>query len=93
MDEVLMGDVLAPFETRDGRPVPALERPRPRIAVDPGVLGGYPVIAGSRVPFDVVAGLAQDELTPDEIVAIYPSVDPGAVEEATDFAKQVAAAA
>lgn len=91
MDEVLMSDVLAPFQTHDGRPVPALERPRPRLTVDPGVLGGYPVIAGSRVPFDVVACLAEDQLMPNEIVAIYPSVDPEAVEDATDFAKQVAA--
>jgi uncharacterized protein (DUF433 family) len=93
LDEILMRDVLAPFETRDGRSVPALEHPRPRIAVDPAVLGGYPVIAGSRVPFDVVAHLAEDHLNSAEITSIYPSVDPHAIGEATDFAKQVAAVA
>ncbi|HEY2141814.1 MAG TPA: DUF433 domain-containing protein [Solirubrobacteraceae bacterium] len=89
--EVLMSDVLDPFETSAGRSVPALKHPRPRLAVDPAVLGGYPVIVGTRVPFDVVAQLAQDDLEPDEIIAIYPSVDPGAIDDATGFAEQVAA--
>jgi uncharacterized protein (DUF433 family)/DNA-binding transcriptional MerR regulator len=92
LQEVLMRDVLGPFETRSGRTVPALERPRPQITVDPEVLGGYPVISGSRVPFDLVAHLAEDQLGPDEIAAIYPSVDPEAISDATAFAAQVAAA-
>jgi uncharacterized protein (DUF433 family)/DNA-binding transcriptional MerR regulator len=91
LNEVLMSDVLAPFETSSGRSVPALKRPRTRIAVDPAVLGGYPVIAGTRVPFDVVARLAQDALERHEITAIYPSVDPEAIDDATHFAEQVAA--
>jgi uncharacterized protein (DUF433 family)/DNA-binding transcriptional MerR regulator len=91
LDEVLMSDVLAPFQTSSGRNVPALKHPRPRIAVDPAVLGGYPVIAGTRVPFDVIAQLAEDDLAPAEITSIYPSVDPEAVDDATDFARQVAA--
>jgi uncharacterized protein (DUF433 family) len=92
LDEVLMKDVLAPFATSSGRDVPALDRPRPRIAVDPQVLGGYPVIAGTRVPFDVVAQLAEDDLATADIIAIYPSVDPAAIDEAAEFARQVAAA-
>lgn len=93
LQEVLMRDVLGPFETRSGRMVPALERPQPQISVDPEVLGGYPVISGSRVPFDVVAYLAEDNLSPEEIAAIYPSVDRDAISDATAFAAQVAAAA
>ena len=30
LEEILMHDVLAPFETRNGRPVPALEHPPDR---------------------------------------------------------------
>jgi uncharacterized protein (DUF433 family)/DNA-binding transcriptional MerR regulator len=93
LDEVLMDDVLAPFETTGGRMVPALQRPRPRLAVDPHILGGYPVIAGSRVPFDVVASLADDELDADEIADVYPSVDREAIGDAVSFARQVAAVA
>jgi uncharacterized protein (DUF433 family) len=93
LDEVLMEDVLAAFETEGGREVPALRTPRPRIAVDPQVLGGYPVVAGTRVPFDVVAGLADDDLEPAEIAAVYPSVDRESIADAVSFARQVAAVA
>jgi uncharacterized protein (DUF433 family)/DNA-binding transcriptional MerR regulator len=93
LEEILMRDVLEPFETRTGRAVPALKQPRPYITVDPGVLGGYPVLAGTRVPFDAVAALADDDLDADEIAAIYPSVQREAIADATAFAEQVAAVA
>lgn len=93
LEETLMRDVLEPFETRTGRIVPALMSPRPHIAVDPGVLGGYPVVAGTRVPFDAVAALAHDRLDATEIGAIYPSVRREAIADATAFAEQVAAVA
>jgi uncharacterized protein (DUF433 family) len=93
LEEILMRDVLEPFETRTGRVVPALKQPRPHITVDPGVLGGYPVLAGTRVPFDAVAALADDDLDADEIAAIYPSVQREAIADATAFAEQVAAVA
>jgi uncharacterized protein (DUF433 family) len=70
--------------------VPGLQRPRPRLTVDPQVLGGYPVIAGSRVPFDVVAALAEDDLDADEITGVYPSVDREAIGDAVSFAQRVA---
>lgn len=92
VSEILMRDVLAPFTTREGRAVPDLEKPRRLLAVHPRVMAGYPVIAGTRVPFDVVAGLAEDGATTAEIIAIYPSVDPASVEDAQDFAAQVARA-
>jgi len=93
LDEVLMADVLEPFETLQGRRVPALRRPRQWLTVDPRVLSGYPVVAGSRVPFDVVAGLAEDGVPAAEIVEMYPSVNPAGVDDAREFARQVAKAA
>jgi uncharacterized protein (DUF433 family)/DNA-binding transcriptional MerR regulator len=93
VDEVLMRDVLGPFSTRDGRSVPELRKPRPLLTVNPHVLAGYPVIAGTRVPFDVVAGLAEEGVPAGEIVEMYPSVDPASVDDAQDFARQVAKAA
>lgn len=91
--EVLMADVLDAFETKAGNVVPPLRSPRPRIAVDPAVLGGYPMIAGTRVPFDVVAALAADDVQADEIAQVYPSVDQEAIGDALSFAEQVAAVA
>lgn len=93
LSEVLMRDVLEPFQTSTGRSVPALVRPRPHITVDPGILGGYPVLSGTRVPFDAVAALANDDLQPAEIVSIYPSVRDEAIQDALDFAEQVASVA
>lgn len=89
LPDVLMEDVLGPFEAK-GRDVPPLPNPRPNIAVDPHVLDGYPVVRGSRVPFDVVAGLAEDGYEAADIVELYPSVDADAIADARDFAEQVA---
>lgn len=72
--------------------MPDLEKPRRLLAVNPRVMSGYPVIAGTRVPFDVVAGLAEDGVTTAEIVEMYPSVDPASAGDAQDFAEQVARA-
>jgi uncharacterized protein (DUF433 family) len=93
LNEVLMRDVLGPFTTREGRTVPGLERPRRLLSVNPRVLAGYPVIRGTRVPFDVVAGLADDGVPTAEIIELYPSVDPEAIDDAQAFAEQVAKAA
>lgn len=93
LHEIPMHDVLAPFQTRNGRAVPALEHPRPRIVANPKVLGGYPVIAGTRIPFDIIASLAENNLKPNAITTIYPSVDHEAINDAISLAKQVAAMA
>lgn len=93
LEEVLMEDVLQPFETDEGRLVPALRQPRPRISIDPGVLGGYPVLVGTRVPYDIVASLAEDGYDEAEIIELYPSVAPGGIPDAREFAKDVASAA
>jgi uncharacterized protein (DUF433 family) len=93
LDRTLMEDVLGPFETAEGRSVPDLARPKPNLSIDPGVLGGYPVIAGTRVPYDIVAGLAQEGYSGADIVELYPSVAAAAVEDAEAFAGEVAAMA
>ncbi len=90
LERILMRDVLGVFESRDGREVPALERPRPFLTVDARVLGGYPVVAGSRVPFDSVASLADEGAAGAEIIELYPSVNPRGIPDAQDFARHVA---
>jgi uncharacterized protein (DUF433 family) len=93
LEEVLLRDVLGAFDTEDGRQVPSLPQPRPWLSVNPGVLGGYPVLAGTRVPYDVVASLAADGYDEAEIIELYPTIKRGAVDDARAFAKDVAAAA
>ncbi|HST67018.1 MAG TPA: DUF433 domain-containing protein [Mycobacteriales bacterium] len=84
-----MADILSAFADRDGRTVLPLRHPVAGVEVDPGVRGGYPVLEGTRVPYDVVASLVGDGLDPREIAGIYPSVDPAAVAGATEFARHV----
>jgi len=42
-----------------------------RIAVDPGVMGGKPVIAGTRVPMQVIVGSLAGGDTIEEVCAGY----------------------
>jgi uncharacterized protein (DUF433 family) len=93
LEETLLSDVLDVFQTEDGRRVPALSSPRPKLSVDPGVLGGYPVVVGTRVPYDVVASLADDGYEEAQIIELYPSVKRGAIADAREFAEEVSAAA
>jgi uncharacterized protein (DUF433 family) len=84
-----MSDVLRPFLTRGDIEVPALFQLRTHIAVDPDVRSGYPVITGTRVPYENVAGLVADGIPPEDVQNYYPSVDAPAAEDALDFARYV----
>ena len=82
-------EILEPFSTTDGVVVPGLLKPRPNLEVDPDVRGGVPVIAGTRVPYDIVAGLVRDGMTPEQIRQLYPSVSEAAALDAADFGRYV----
>jgi uncharacterized protein (DUF433 family) len=47
---------------------------QPRIAIDPGVLGGNPVIRGTRLAVEFIIGLLADGWTRAEIARQYPGV-------------------
>ena len=85
---VKLGDVLQSFPVGDVE-VPNLAHPRRNISVDPGVRGGHPVVTGTRVPFELVAGLVRDGIPPEDVAQFYPSVDAGAARDAADFAEYV----
>ena len=44
------------------------------ITVDPDVLGGTPVFAGTRVPLKALFGYLEDNYTLDEFLECFPSV-------------------
>lgn len=83
-----MIDILGGFVT-SGRQVVPLNKPKPGVSVDPEVRGGYPVITGTRVPYDLVASLVVDGIAPAEISAFYPSVGADEASDAKDFAEYV----
>jgi uncharacterized protein (DUF433 family) len=74
-----MVDILAAFSAACGREVVPLLHPKPGVEVDPEVRGGYPVIEGTRVPYDLVASLLEDGFAADEVAAFYPSAGAVAV--------------
>lgn len=84
-----MADILAPFVNMQDQDVVDLRRPKPGISVDPGVRGGFPVVAGTRVPYDLVASLLDDGVELGAINEIYPSVSIDAALGAADFARYV----
>ncbi|MFD0740703.1 DUF433 domain-containing protein [Phytohabitans flavus] len=83
-----IGDVLESFPFRDIE-VPSLRRPQPRISVDPSVRRGTPVVAGTRVSYDLVAGLLRDGVPAEEVADYYPSVTAEAARDALAFADHV----
>ncbi len=87
-----MFDILAEFPNMRGRRVVSLSRPTPGVAVDPEVRGGYPVIEGTRIPYNLVASLVNDGVPPEAISQYYPSVDRDGAKGAERFARIVAQA-
>ena len=81
-------EVLQPFYVQ-GRQIPALLEPREHVQVDPGVRGGEPVIAGTRIPYDEVAALLRDGVPADDIGEFFPQVTAAAARDAFDFASYV----
>lgn len=86
---VVIGDVIEPFWPRAGVLVPHLLKPRDHLEVDPETQGGIPVIAGTRVPYDAVAGLMRDDVAPERIADYYPAVSAEAARDALSFAQYV----
>lgn len=62
-----------------------------RIAMDPKVLGGKPVIRGTRVPVELVLAYLGDGQTVEEIVEAFPGLTAEDVRAAVAFAADVVA--
>jgi uncharacterized protein (DUF433 family) len=62
-----------------------LKTEHPHIVRVPGVLGGEPVIAGTRIGVAFIARLVQAGEEPSEIVAAYPNLAPAAVYDAMSY--------
>ena len=84
-----MIDILGPFRDMRDRDVVPLLTPKPGLRVDPEIRGGYPVIEGTRIPYDLVAALLDDGIDPAGVAAFYPSVTPHGALGAAAFARYV----
>lgn len=83
--QAVMEEVFGPFRNMQGAEVVALFEPLPNVQIDPDVQGGYPVIRGTRIEFDLVASLVADGVEPEAIASIYPSVTADAARDAAQF--------
>ena len=61
-----------------------------RITVDPGVCTGKPCIRGLRFPVARLLGLLADGRTRDQILADYPYLESGDIDEALQYAASLA---
>lgn len=84
-----MVDIFAPFVNMQSQDVVDLCRPKPGISVDPEIRGGFPVVEGTRVPYDLVASLLDDGVDPSTVADVYPSVSVDGARGAVDFARYV----
>lgn len=85
-----LGEVLKAFRTEDGADVVDFLSPRPNLTVREQRLGGWPTIAGTRIPYDVIASLMADgSVAPRDIRKLYPSVSAAAARDALRFAESL----
>jgi uncharacterized protein (DUF433 family) len=59
-----------------------------RITVRADQMGGVPCIRGLRIPVATLVGMVADGLSPEEIVADYPDLEPEDVSEALRYAAE-----
>jgi uncharacterized protein (DUF433 family) len=57
-----------------------------RITVDPSQMGGVPCIRGLRIPVATVIEMVADGMTTKNILAKYPDLETGDIDEALHFA-------
>jgi uncharacterized protein (DUF433 family) len=57
-----------------------------RITVNPSQMGGVPCIRGLRIPVATVIDLVANGMTTREILAEYPDLEAGDIDEALHFA-------
>ncbi|MCK6480080.1 MAG: DUF433 domain-containing protein [Planctomycetaceae bacterium] len=63
--------------------------PRPAIQVDPDVLGGKPVIAGTRISVELVLGLLGRGYTAEQVIEQYGHLTPEDVRACMAYAAKV----
>jgi len=57
-----------------------------RLTFDPEVMGGKPCIRGLRVTVGTIVGLIAAGRSKDEILKLYPCLEPGDIDQALAYA-------
>jgi uncharacterized protein (DUF433 family) len=59
-----------------------------RVTADPRKMGRTPCLRGLRIPVATVVGMASEGMTPAEILAAFPGLEPEDIREALRFAAE-----
>jgi uncharacterized protein (DUF433 family) len=59
----------------------------PRITADPNILGGKACIRGMRLSVALIVNLVANGMTPSEIIADYPDLEPEDIQQALQYAQ------
>jgi uncharacterized protein (DUF433 family) len=62
-----------------------------RITVNPQQMGGVPCIRGLRILVATVVAMVADGLTNEEILELFPDLEPEDIQEALRYAREAAA--
>ena len=89
IESVPMQKVLAPFKSQRGRDVPDFRHPRPHLTIQRDVLGGYPVLDGTRIPYDAVASLVADGVSNEAVLRLYPTAPLASLQPARELSDLV----
>ncbi len=57
-----------------------------RVAINPNIMGGKPVIKGTRIPLYIILQMLQDGLSFEEILSEYPKLTIEDVKAAIEYA-------
>jgi uncharacterized protein (DUF433 family) len=61
---------------------------RDHIHSNPDILGGKPVVRGTRLAVDFILGLLSEGWSPDQVLANYPQLTPEALRAVFAFASE-----
>ncbi|WJS92476.1 DUF433 domain-containing protein [Microbacterium testaceum] len=90
LSEYTFEELFEEFENFRGQRVADLRRPARSLSIHPRTLGGYPVVEGTRVPFDTIAQLVDgDDVTTEDIPDMFPRVSARAAHDAVEFARSL----
>ena len=81
----LMGDLFEELRAGDGASILVPTQFRPYVTIHPDVMGGQPVVRGTRVPTATIAALISHRHTVSEIARMYPFMGKETVTKAVEY--------
>ncbi len=67
------------------------EQLQQRIAINPEVMAGKPVIRGTRIPVELIVRMLAQGIAEEEILREYPRLEAGDIRAALEYAAKVLA--